>query len=66
MISDRDVGKMILSSMLATIVNIIIGITLTRILAEIGMQSLIPWIWMLLLAGIPLEILIALRLIRNL
>ncbi len=60
-----DIGELILSSVLASVTNIFIGIALTSILSEIGMNSLIPSIWMLLLAGIPLELLIALGIIKN-
>lgn len=60
-----DIGELILSSVVATVANIFIGIALTSILEEVGMTSLVPSIWMLLLAGIPLEILVALGLIKN-
>ena len=60
-----NIGELILSSVLATVVNIFVGIDLTSILVEIGMDSLIPPIWMMLLDGIPLEVLVALGIIKN-
>ena len=61
-----DIGELILSSVLTTIVNIFIGIALTSILLEFGLENLVSTIWMLLMAGIPLEVLVALGLIKNL
>ncbi|MBI2044683.1 hypothetical protein HYT23_01355 [Candidatus Pacearchaeota archaeon] len=61
-----DIGELILSSVLTTIVNIFIGIALTSVLVEFGLDNLVSTIWMLLMAGIPLEVLVALGLIKNL
>lgn len=60
-----DVGELILSSVLTTIVNIFIGIALTSILVEFGFDNLVSTIWMLLMAGIPLEVLVTLGIIKN-
>ncbi len=60
-----DIGELILSSVLTTIVNIFIGIALTSILVEFGLDNLVSTIWMLLMAGIPLEVLVALGIIKN-
>ncbi|MBU0459847.1 MAG: hypothetical protein KJ771_03490 [Nanoarchaeota archaeon] len=60
-----DIGELILSSVLATIVNIFVGIALTSVLVEFGLDNLVSTIWMLLMAGIPLEVLVALGIIKN-
>lgn len=61
-----NIGKIILTSVLATVTNIFVGIALTPVLVEVKMESLVPSLWMLLMAGIPLEILVALGLVEKL
>ncbi len=60
-----DIGKVILSSVYSSIANVIIGIIFTLILVEFNMESLIPSIWALLIVGIPLQVIIILKLIDS-
>lgn len=58
--------KWIISSVIAIVVNVSIGMALTPVLADVGMGFFVPSLWVLLIAAIPLEILIAFGLINSL
>ena len=61
-----EVAEIIITGIMSVVVNVIVGIILTAVLVAFDQQVLVPYIWLILAAGVPLEAMVALGLLKGL
>ena len=56
--------NIIITSIMTSIVNVFIGFALTPFLIKIGQEQLVSILWLIILIGIPTEIIVILKMLK--